>query len=345
VAEWRSTLLFLFAAQIANRDAEWGIRLLGRLLENQNRASVKANPLSAAFVAEALEFCLTKSYGVPEKLKGGFLRLAIDAIEDEVELRPRQAIGLCLGRLGDPRILSLRDPSAYIEVSAGSYPLGDDRKRQVKIEAFMIGRYPATNSQYQEFIKDGGYAEKRWWSDAGWAWRRNPGSRFDGREEEVTEPALWRSRRWNGPNQPVVGVSFWEAEACSAWAGGRLPTQDEWEAAAGAMHGHDYPWGNGWRDGICNIKEADLGTTSPVGLFPGSRQREHGIEDLAGNVWEWCASLYDRKKNPSAMRGGSWDSKSPDVARSGYGGMTLGSGSRVSDAGFRAVFLSPIAGN
>ena len=77
---------------------------------------------------------------------------------------------------------------------------------------FRLGRYPVTNGQYQAFIDDGGYRERRWWSEAGWQWLQ---------EEKVTEPWYWRDRRWNAPNQPVVGVSFWEAEACCAWAGGR----------------------------------------------------------------------------------------------------------------------------
>jgi formylglycine-generating enzyme required for sulfatase activity len=108
----------------------------------------------------------------------------------------------------------------------------------------------------------------------------------------------------------VVGVSFWEAEAFCAWAGGRLPTEEEWEAAARGRKELVYPWGDAWRDGICNTSEAGLGVTSPVGLFPRARQAHRAIEDLAGNVFEWCASLYDPKSKdfPDARvrRGGSW---------------------------------------
>ena len=57
----------------------------------------------------------------------------------------------------------------------------------------------------------------------------------------VTEPLYWQDRRFNTPNQPVVGVSFFEAEACCAWAGGRLPSEQEWEAAARGPEGHDTP--------------------------------------------------------------------------------------------------------
>ncbi len=177
-----------------------------------------------------------------------FRQRVLDAIEDEIELRDRLALGLCLGRLGDPRIFDLRDPRAYVEVPAGTYPYGEEGGT-VEIEApFRIGRYPVTNDQYRAFMEDGGYDERRWWSDDGWAWVREKGAK---------EPGYWRDRRWNGPNQPVIGVSFFEAEACCAWAGGRLPSEQEWEAAARGPDGHVYPWGDGWEDGICNTARPD----------------------------------------------------------------------------------------
>ncbi len=306
VPEWRPTLLFLFAAQIFNyRDAQWGLDLLGRLLADQDRAAVKASPAPALFIAETLELCLAKGYRVPEALADGFRRLSLDAIEDEIEIHARHALGLCLGRLGDRRIFDLRDPCAYVEVPAGTYPYGDEGKTVEIGTPFRIGRYPVTNSQYHAFIDDDGYGAQKWWSEDGWKWRQ---------QEQVTEPRYWRDRRRNGPNQPVVGVSFWEAEACCAWAGGRLAREQEWEAAARGPEGSEYPWGGEWEDGICNSVGAGLDTTSSVGLFPRSRQVPLSIEDLAGNVWEWCDSLYkgsDADGGPNALRvlrGGSWSS-------------------------------------
>jgi Uncharacterized conserved protein len=301
VAEWRPTLLFLLAAQIGMWGAQWGVGLLTRLLNGQDREAVKANPAPAVFIAEALDLCLAKNYAVPEELKDSFRRLALDAIEDEVELQARQALGLTLGCVGDPRIFDLREPRAYVEVPAGSYPYGSGGRTLEIAAPFWIGRYPVTNQQYAAFITTGGYSERRWWSEGGWAWLGN---------EKATEPRLWHDQRWNAPNQPVVGVSFWEAEAFCAWAGGRLPTEEEWEAAARGPNGLEYPWGGDWQDGICNTDEAGLGVTSPVGLFPRSRQRERGIEDLAGNVVEWCASHYGLTskdgQNSRVLRGGSW---------------------------------------
>ncbi len=224
VPQWRLTLLFLFAGKVDTTRPEWGSRLLGRLIDKQPRTAVKANPSPALFIAEALDFILAKNRPVPDQVKNAFASLAINAIEDEIEVRARQSLGLCLGRLGDPRIRGLRDPGAYIEVPAGTYPYGDDKKANVEVEVpFLLGRYPVTNGQYREFLEDGGYAI----GDGG---RRTGG--IGCKAEGVTEPARWHDRRWNGPNQPVVAVSFWEAEACCTWAGGRLPSEQEWEAAA-----------------------------------------------------------------------------------------------------------------
>ena len=136
-----------------------------------------------------------QALSIPEALAEGFRRLSLDAIEDEVEVQARQALGLCLGRLGDPRIFDLRDPGAYVEVPAGTYPYGEEGKT-VEIEApFLLGRYPVTNSQYQAFMEDGGYSDRKWWSDAGWAWLQ---------EEGVTEPALLARPALEWP-QPAGG--------------------------------------------------------------------------------------------------------------------------------------------
>jgi formylglycine-generating enzyme required for sulfatase activity len=178
-------------------------------------------------------------------------------------------------------------------VPAGAYPYGEQNET-LDIEApFLLGRYPVTNGQYRAFLDDGGYGKRDCWSEAGWAWRQR---------EKISEPRFWRGRRWNGPNQPVVGVSFWEAEACCRWAGGRLPREQEWEVAARGRDGYRYPWGNDWQDGICNSEEAGLGVTSPVGLFPGSRQRPLGLEDLAGNVWSGATAFTIRKRSTIRRR-------------------------------------------
>jgi formylglycine-generating enzyme required for sulfatase activity len=336
VAAWRPTLMFLFAGKIGAKTPRWGTDLLARLITELDRAAVRANPAPAAFIAEALDLCLAKNYAVPEDLKEAFRGLALNAIEDEVELTARNALGLTLGRVGDPRIFDLRDSQgnvnlrAYVEVPAGTYPYGNEG-RTVKIRRpFWIGRYPVTNQQFAAFVAAGGYGDRQWWSNEGRAWLE---------KEEAAEPGFWHDRRWNAPNQPVVGVSFWEAGAFCAWAGGRLPTEEEWEAAAHGPKGLLYPWGDVWQDGICNTREAGLRVTSPVGLFPGARQADRAIDDLAGNVYEWCASLYapggEDSLDRRVLRGGSC-SYSPLRARSAYCHRFFPDG-RLNEFGFRVV--------
>jgi len=335
VPEWRLTLLFLFAAQIAARDPEWGLELLMRLLAKQEPLSRRSNPALAVFVAEALDLCLAKGYRIPPPLAGQLRDLAVGAIENEVKLQARQTLGLILGQLRDPRIRDLRDPDAYVEVPAGIYPFGEEGGT-VGIDApFQLARYPVTNSQYRSFMEAGGYTKRRWWSEAGRAWLE---------KEKVTEPRYWHDRRFNAPNQPVVGISFFEAEAFAASAGGRLPTEQEWEAAARGAEGREYPWGERWQDGICNTAEAGLGLTSPVGLFPRAKTPE-GLEDMAGNVWEWCQSLYYEEEGgePDAarvLRGGSWG-YDQDGARCAVR-VGIYPDNRDNYFGFRVVCSSPI---
>jgi formylglycine-generating enzyme required for sulfatase activity len=140
----------------------------------------------------------------------------------------------------------------------------------------------------------------------------------------------------------VVGVSFWEAEAFCAWAGGRLPTQEEWDAAARGTKGLIYPWGDAWQDNICNTFEAGLGVISPVGLFPRSRQADCAIDDLSGNVWEWCATPYEANpkefENARVLRGGSWASSldlAPPTTHFGFD-----ADYRNEEIGFRVVCVA-----
>ncbi len=112
-----------------------------------------------------------------------------------------------------------------------------------------------------------------------------------------TEPRLWRDGRYNHPSQPVVGVCWYEARAYCAWLAAetgqtvRLPTEVEWEAAAGGKEGRRYPWGEAWNRRRANTYETRVKRTSPVGAFAEGDTPE-GLADLAGNVTEWTTSLF-----------------------------------------------------
>ena len=114
-------------------------------------------------------------------------------------------------------------------------------------------------------------------------------------------------------------------------AGGTF-SQDERERAARGSLGARYPWGDDWRTDHCNSEEAELGAASPVGIFP-QGAAEGGIQDMVGNVWEWCRDWYGEdyyahsqdEHNPTGpdqgryhvLRGGSWGSEGPSRCRCG----------------------------
>jgi formylglycine-generating enzyme required for sulfatase activity len=238
-----------------------------------------------------------------------FLRMVADGT---VPLRGRIAAAEALGRLGDPRLADM------VEIPASEFIMGEgDEQHQVFVDAFKISKYPVTNMQYQTFV------------DA-------TGHRAPGHWPEGAYPP-------NKANHPVVNVSWDDAVAYCRWlsqATGkecRLPTEAEWEKAArGGIqipnsqnlkewidNPHPkrmYPWGDEFDPKRLNIKIGDeqIGGTSPVGVYPGGAS-PYGVMDMAGNVWEWCSSLYrdypydldDGREDLEAegdrvLRGGSW---------------------------------------
>jgi formylglycine-generating enzyme required for sulfatase activity len=187
-------------------------------------------------------------------------------------------------------------------------------QHQVYLEAYWIDKYEITNQQFARFIADGGYKRRELWTSEGWEWRNR---------ENRSYPAYWTDERWNAPELPVVGVVWFEAVAYCRWAGARLPTEAEWERAAGWDFENRvhlvYPWGNVWNSVNANTKEASIGHTTPVGAFCPEGASPVGACDMAGNVWEWCSSLYKlypynagdgredlEAKGTRVLRGGSW---------------------------------------
>ena len=137
----------------------------------------------------------------------------------------------------------------------------------------------------------------------------------------MNRPEYWTDPKWNKADHPVVGVSYFEAEAYATWAGKRLPTEQEWEKAARGTDGREYPWGNDFDTTKCNSYESGITATTAVtsheeGISP------FGCFDMAGNVWEWCSSWYYQSLNQRVIRGGSWSSVAVDLRSSGRNRLT-----------------------
>lgn len=274
----------------------------------------------------------------------------------------RVEVGHVLGRLDDPRFTGPYSLPDFVPIPGGTFWMGSEKaevdqlvketgqdwykrelpRHQVELSPFAIARYPTTNAMFQSFIEAGGYQDERWWAEAIAADRWTDGQ-FRDYWRERNQPEFWDDTRLNGPNQPVVGVTWYEAMAYCHWLTAtlddghayRLPTEAEWERAAlgplpspsegegPGVRVKRYPWGDEWVEGRTNSKELGLERTTPAGIFPDGASGE-GVLDLSGNVWEWCSDWYGEKtyverakrteRDPQGpprgdykvLRGGSW---------------------------------------
>ena len=165
---------------------------------------------------------------------------------------------------------------------------------RVALADFRIGRTPVTNGAWLEFVAEGGYERREWWSEAGWSWREQTGALAPG--SWVAGPDGYEEWRTGGrqaldPSLPVVHVCFWEAEAFARSRHARLPTEAEWERAAQAGEAR-WPWGDASAAGRANLAESGHYATAPVGSF-GAGASPEGVLGMVGDVWEWTATDFD----------------------------------------------------
>lgn len=195
----------------------------------------------------------------------------------------------------------VRFPGGRVVIGTDDRSAAYDNERpahEVDVPPFRIDAAPTTNGQYLEFMREGGYRDERLWSEAGRAWLRESGAEapaYWSRDGDA-----WLRREMDRttevqPDHPVCHVSWYEAEAFARWAGKRLPTEHEWEAAAtwdpAAGAKRRYPWGDDDPTALhANVDQLAFGT-SPVGAHARNGS-PIGCVDMIGNVWEWTASDF-----------------------------------------------------
>ena len=237
-------------------------------------------------------------------------------------------------------------PCEMVYIPAGRFLMGNNGseprsnsnefpQHSVYLSGYWIGKYEVTRGEYRRFMEAGGYSNPAYWSSDGWRWKSTAWSYDRGTivGPPRAQPDLWAAEQtWTTgqtftqtDSHPVVGVTYYEAEAYCAWAGGHLPTEAQWEKAARwtGSYPNVYPWGNVWDAEKCNNyydhNSAGGGylryQTAPVGSYP-SGASPYGLQDMAGNVYEWVAAWYVSYPGSTSpfdytgccrvLRGGGW---------------------------------------
>lgn len=170
---------------------------------------------------------------------------------------------------------------------------------EVYLDPFYIDIYEVTNETYSKYIQETG----------------------------AKKPKGWNNANFNGPQQPVVGISWKEAVKFCEWQGKRLPTEAEWEKAARGKRPIKYPWGNAPPDSTKLNYNEEIKKTTRIGSYEKGKS-DFGLYDLSGNASEWVNDwhfpeyyLFSPKENPpgpekgqyKVIRGGSWRNNADDV--------------------------------
>jgi formylglycine-generating enzyme required for sulfatase activity len=310
--DWRETVLLL-AGVLCKNDPEPIDGFLAEVLDGLvSDAPLADRARCVGLIGRILQDLKSWNYRIADPRYQENLGRTLEVFETkavrEIDFQTRLEAAEALGQAGDPRL----ERNNWVRVEGGEFWMGaqktdkkgknydpgayDDESpvRRVFVSPFYMGRYPVTVFEYARFL-----AEK---------------------PANAATPGHWQ-QQLRYPNRPVVEVGWHDAAAYCAWAGGRLPTEAEWECAARAgREGVRYPWGNQEPDAYrANFWEGGPKQPTPVGLYPAGATPD-GIQDLAGNVWEWTADWWGAyaesdERNPRGpgegdrmvIRGGSWD--------------------------------------
>jgi formylglycine-generating enzyme required for sulfatase activity len=221
------------------------------------------------------------------------LRSAVMAIFQKggakgIGLKTRVAAAEALDQASQTRLCTPWDAAYWKPVPGGTYPIGGDSeafqslpKKSVKLGGFQIGRFPVTVWEYGRYLED----------------------------EGAEPPPDWDEQNLH-PSRPVVSVNWQQAQDYCTWAGCKLPTEEQWEAAARGAKGRIFPWRGDEADEYRANFKGMVGAPTPVGMFPEGDTPE-GVADMAGNVWEWTQS--DLNKDLKCVRGASFSYVAGDL--------------------------------
>jgi formylglycine-generating enzyme required for sulfatase activity len=205
------------------------------------------------------------------------------------------------------------------------YPSSDLKSEsEINLNEFFIGAFPITNALFEIFIEKTGYkttAEEKGFSTV---FESRYKSEFDyktGKQKSILsstgKSTIIRGACWYQPfgpgsglhkkrSHPVVHISLKDTLSFAAWIGKRLPTEDEWEAAARTDKGFPFPWGSLWKENACNTENCGKGDTAPVDEYI-EGINSNKISDTLGNIWEWTTSSIEKaEKTFYIAKGGSF---------------------------------------
>lgn len=214
-------------------------------------------------------------------------------------------------------------PTGIVTVAEGGYAGRHGYK--VRVPEFLIAKYPVTTAQFQRFMDAGGYSRREWWTEAGWEAKLRgwdwDGNQWIETDQPWIEPRYLKEHEFSNPNQPIIGVSWYEAVAFCLWLSDTtsenimLPSESMWQRAAQGDDGRAFPWGNTWDCTKCtnSASPCEFTVTTEVTTYEGVGDSPYGVVDMSGNVWEWCRTEYESGSDDihargehRLLRGGSW---------------------------------------
>jgi formylglycine-generating enzyme required for sulfatase activity len=295
-------------------------------------------------VAIALTSCLTLSPPQEQERDGVEIEYTVSAPQGRLVIWKSVGVGKQPSTIATTEIAqndtalgtkntSSKPPAEMVLIPAGDLPMGSKKgegdgdenpQHKVHLDAYYIDIHEVTNAQYHQF----------WLADGGEKSKHTPASY--GSSYKIGD---WPEVAKTKPNYPVVGVTWYDANAYAKWSGKRLPTEAEWEKAARGTEARIWPWGNDFQSELPVPGDADQSlvskihsnrrdggdgydnTTAPVGNYS-TGASPYGVHDMSGNVWEWVADWYNEDYyasspagNPEGpgegrlkvVKGGSWN--------------------------------------